>query len=151
LFLSFELISAPVRAEDPPERVLKWGALGTANGLFNYPGGIAIDPAGNVYVADQSNSRIQKFDADGHFLTKWGAYGFADSLFPSLQYLTVDPSSVVYVPQGGPFASVKKYSATGAYLGRWTWFEPSGAFPAGIAADPNGIIYTLISGVVRKT
>src|SRR5262249_13739724 len=53
-------------------------------------------------------------------------------------------------------ASVKKYSATGAYKGRWTWTDGQFTSPAGIAADDNGFIYSLyvdasLSGIVRKT
>ena len=39
--------------------------LGTGDGQFNYPAGIAIDNAGNVYVADAFNYRIQKFTLPG--------------------------------------------------------------------------------------
>ena len=45
------------------------------------PQGIATDPAGNVYVADYVNHRIQKFTADGAFITKWGSRVEADGQF----------------------------------------------------------------------
>src|SRR5690606_658690 len=38
-----------------------WGSLGSGNGQFNFPQGIAFDSAGNVYVADTFNHRIQVF------------------------------------------------------------------------------------------
>ena len=38
------------------------------------PGGIAVDAAGNVYVADTWNHRVQKFDKDGNFVTRWGCF-----------------------------------------------------------------------------
>ncbi len=39
----------------------KWGTQGTADGQFRYPYGVAVDGAGNVYVSDRRNNRIQVF------------------------------------------------------------------------------------------
>jgi hypothetical protein len=38
-----------------------WGSLGSGDGQFNLPYGIAVDSNDNVYVADSGNNRIQKF------------------------------------------------------------------------------------------
>lgn len=43
--------------------------LGGLRGWFRTPTSIAIGPQGEVFVADQENNRIQKFTADGRFLT----------------------------------------------------------------------------------
>ena len=37
------------------------GSLGSGDGQFNKPIDVAFDPAGNLYVAEIQNSRIQKF------------------------------------------------------------------------------------------
>jgi predicted membrane-bound mannosyltransferase/DNA-binding beta-propeller fold protein YncE len=52
----------------------KEGCQGDGGGQFNEPWGIAVDPDGNVYVADTWNHRIQKFDKDGKFLGMWGVF-----------------------------------------------------------------------------
>jgi DNA-binding beta-propeller fold protein YncE len=48
------------------------GISGEGDGQFNQPAGIAVDSAGNVYVTDSFNFRIQKFDSSGNFLRMWG-------------------------------------------------------------------------------
>jgi tripartite motif-containing protein 71 len=41
--------------------VAKWGSVGSGEGQFNGPEGIAVDSPGNVYVTDYNNDRIQVF------------------------------------------------------------------------------------------
>ena len=55
--------------------VRSWGSRGTANGQFSVAHGIAIDAAGNVYVADTGNKRIQVFDSDGNYKTQFTNIG----------------------------------------------------------------------------
>ena len=51
------------------------GALATGDGQFYSPNDFAIDPSGNIWVADTNNNRIQKFDSSGTFLLKFGSEG----------------------------------------------------------------------------
>lgn len=55
-----------------------WGRPGRAPGRFFTPTSVATDPAGYVYIADraepypyESRARVQKFTADGQFVTQW--------------------------------------------------------------------------------
>ena len=50
-----------------------FGGTGTAGGLFNVPGGVAVnDTSGNVYVVDSGNNRVQELSAGGAFIRAWG-------------------------------------------------------------------------------
>ena len=41
--------------------ITRWGGRGTGDGQFDVPAGIAVDSAGDVYVVDSENDRVQKF------------------------------------------------------------------------------------------
>ena len=47
--------------------VKSWGQTGSGQGQFNSIRGMASDAAGNLYVADAGNNRIQVFDGEGTF------------------------------------------------------------------------------------
>ena len=58
---------------------------------------MAVDSAGNVYVIDGDNSRIQKFDSSGNFITKWGEFGSGDGQLNRPNGIAVGSSGDIYV------------------------------------------------------
>jgi hypothetical protein len=49
------------------------GFAGTGAGQLNGSSALAVDPSSHVlYVAEEANHRVQKFDAEGHFLRMFG-------------------------------------------------------------------------------
>ncbi len=75
----------------------RWGSNGTDPGQFNNAAAVAVDPGGNVYVADTWNDRIQVFTTGGAFITQWGGRGGGPAQFSKPQGLAVDGSGRVYV------------------------------------------------------
>jgi sugar lactone lactonase YvrE len=59
------------------ELVRKIGDVDTddENVAFNYPSGVAVDKAGDIYILDAANARIQKFGSDGKYLATIGRKG----------------------------------------------------------------------------
>lgn len=51
------------------------GGHGQGPGQFDEPMGVGIDAAGNIYVSERLNHRVQKFAADGTYLGEWGVLG----------------------------------------------------------------------------
>ena len=45
-----------------------------------------MDAAGDVYVCDSNNHRIQKFTGSGTYLTQWGSFGTGNGQFRSLAH-----------------------------------------------------------------
>ncbi len=114
-------------------------------GTFNEVWGIAVGKDGAVYVTDTWNHRVQKFSADGKFLSMWGYFGQAEKpeAFWGPRGLAVDAAGQVYVvdtgnkrvvvfgPNGEPVTS---FGTAG--------FDP-GQFdePVGVAIDKDGRVY----------
>src|SRR5262249_49723759 len=90
------LVPTIARAQ-APVYLLQWGSLGGGDGQFNGPHGVAVDVAGNVYVADQNNNRIQKFSDTGTYLGQWGSLGSGNGQFNSPYSVATDAAGDVYV------------------------------------------------------
>ncbi|MGH9996266.1 MAG: 6-bladed beta-propeller, partial [Nitrososphaeraceae archaeon] len=50
---------------------------------------------------DQGNSRVQKFDREGNFMTKWGSKGSGEGQFIDPLGIALDTSGNVYVVDAG--------------------------------------------------
>jgi sugar lactone lactonase YvrE len=123
-----------------------WGGPGLGPGQFDIPDGVTVDPAGNVYVADRENSRIQKFTWDGRHLATWGrnggdgTYGNAPGEFNGPFGVAADGWGDVYVLDSRNHR-VQKLDSTGRVLlmwGRNGGDGTSGRQP-GELGDPRGI------------
>jgi DNA-binding beta-propeller fold protein YncE len=121
---------------------------GNNNGQFEYPRGIAINSAGNVYVSDlipnTLNYRVQKFTNDGVFLTSWGTLGsgFSPSQFNGYG-IAIDPLNNVYVADSFK-DKVQKFTSTGTLLAEFgSTGTADGQFntPHDIALDSSGNVY----------
>ena len=133
----------------------KWATQGSgipnADGQFNEPVGVAVDNAGNVYVADKENHRIQKFTSDGVFLTKWGTPGTGDGQCNNPSGVAVDSAGNVYMADSDNHR-VQKFTSDGVFLTKWgTQGSGDGQFrwPIGVAMDSTGNVYVADMGVKR--
>lgn len=107
------------------------------HGEYKEPRGIALDPEGNIYVADFRNYRIQKLDAKGRFVTAWGGEGAGPGQFKDPCGVAVDGKGRVYVAD--TFNNrVQVFDEKGKYVLHFT-----GGFyaPRGIAVDGEGRIW----------
>lgn len=70
IYVSDGYINSRVGKMDKHGNWLKsWGTYGPGDDQFRLPHNLQVDRQGNVYVADRSNRRIQKFDGDGNLIT----------------------------------------------------------------------------------
>jgi len=99
--------------------VTGWGQTGSGPGQFNAIRGIASDAAGNIYVADAGNKRIQVFDSKGTFKSQITGIGTPQALC-----ITSGPTQVLFSSNSNDAESmdngeVYKISLTGQVLGKF--------------------------------
>jgi len=127
------------------------GQYGVGDGQFTNPADVAVDAAGNVYVADTNNHRIQKFDSDSSFLFMWGNYcdagtsapGVCDGKFNSPSGVAVDGAGKVYVADRLN-DRIEKFDSSGTFLSKWGSTgsgESQFDLPFRLAADASGKVY----------
>jgi DNA-binding beta-propeller fold protein YncE len=135
-FISDGYINSRVAKYDKDGNWVKsWGEPGDQAGQFHTPHNIGVDEAGNVYVADRGNSRIQVFDGDGNFVRQikidvpapadaLPAIGFkptatTGTMAPGAPWticITPGPNQVLYTSDAFP-GRVYKLSLDGKVLG----------------------------------
>jgi DNA-binding beta-propeller fold protein YncE len=106
--------------------VKSWGQTGSAQGQFNTIRGIASDAAGNLYVADAGNKRIQVFDGEGAFKSQIANVGTPHAICisgGSTQYLYSSNSND---PESMDNGEIYKVQLTGQVVGK---FGKAGKLP----------------------
>lgn len=122
-----------------------WGGVGTVDGRFVEPKGVAIDGSGNVWVADRKHRTIQKFDPDGQFLDKIATT--AGTRGPSHLAFLNDGRLYALADEGG---WVARYDESGEEVLVGTLRRGRGSImDLGIDAR-NGDVYAVYPGAVVK-
>jgi sugar lactone lactonase YvrE len=70
------------------------------NLAFNYPGDVATDAAGNIYILDSANNRIQKFGPDAKFLATLGRKGQGPGEFYNPDSIDIDAQGNIWILDG---------------------------------------------------
>jgi sugar lactone lactonase YvrE len=146
------------------------GSNGTGLGEVREPSGLAVDAAGDLYVGDYYNYRIQRFSADGQFLGKiLGPEPPADKtqearmesadLYGPPCAIAIGPRGTLYVTHTAPEGlgqTITALSTRGKIIQNYpsldlgyggytsTHFGSSPRFPAGVAVDSKGHIWAAI-------
>ena len=106
------------------EFVESWGSPGSGEGEFDFHlggaghGAVAWDAAGNIYVADSGNFRIQTFAPDRRFLVSWGGHGDGDGQFQAVNNLAIDRDNRIYAIDYERH-DIQIFDDEGAFLGVW--------------------------------
>jgi uncharacterized protein (TIGR03663 family) len=125
------------------------GCQGDGRGQFAEPWGVAVAKDGSVYVADTWNHRVQKFDANGNFITMWGVFestngelGKAAAFYGPRQIIVSNEGNIGVMDTGNK--RVQVFSPEGKLVGQFGGGGVvDGRFdePVGLAQDAQGNWY----------
>jgi tripartite motif-containing protein 71 len=126
---------ASAQPEPAPHYQSQFGTCGRGPGQFDGLWGIAAAPDGSVFVADLGSQRVERFDAQGAFVTAWAVNV---------------PTGIAVAPDGSVFvassedAAVHHFDAAGGLLGNIGSFgNTNGHFinPQGVAVASDGTVF----------
>jgi len=120
---------------EPPVTAFN-GGHGRGKGQFDNPRALAIDSAGNIYVADTGNGRVQKFSPNGTFVTRIGPFDAPNGI-------AIDRAGNICVTEVGSKHRVQKLGPDGTFIAVWA---PALYGPGKIAIGPDDSIYVVDSG-----
>ncbi len=118
-------------------------SFGGGDGQFNGIRRVAVNSAGDVWVADQNNNCLEEFGPNGNFLQSVGSNGSGNGQFSGPQGIAIDANNNVWVADSGN-NRVEELSPTGGFIKAFG----SGGSGAGqisdaqaIAIDPSGNVW----------
>jgi sugar lactone lactonase YvrE len=93
-----------------------FGSAGTGNGQFAHPADLAIDKAGNLWVADELNNRLEVFNDKGEFVKVIGSAGSGNGQFSKPKSIAFDGKGNVWIADSGNNRLEELSEATGAFV-----------------------------------
>ncbi len=119
------------------------GSSGSGPGEFDHPAAVAVDGAGDIYVADTANNRVVELSPAGSVLAQWGSRGTGDGRFHSPTGIALDAAGNVYVVDSEN-NRVEVFDSSGHFLQKWgeRGIGPGEfSFPTAVAVDCDGDVY----------
>ena len=138
-------VETPIGELGRGQFILQWGSPGSGAGQFEEPVDLVVDEAGNVYVADLGNKRVQKFDATGRFLAAWDG---GDESFVEPLAVATGPGGEIWVLDSHT-NWVHRFDRGGKWQGK-VGGPGSGFYQAkGLVVDEEGVVYVADTGFSR--
>ncbi|MGH9364499.1 MAG: NHL repeat-containing protein [Thermoanaerobaculia bacterium] len=130
---------SPEMVSKPAGSVAATVTMKIVGGGLKNPRSVAVDPSGNLYVADTGNSRIVKFDATGRQLAAFGKKGKGPGEFGEAWIAAVSPQRNILVLDRET-TWIQVFSPDGKFVTQIAGPQATLYFPGGMAVGPDGVI-----------
>lgn len=117
------------------------GGPGDGDGQFRVPIAVEADKAGNIYVVDTMQCRVQKFGPDGAYISRLGQLGDYAGSFARPKQIAVDSEGIQYVVDAA-FQNVQLFNEKNELLmsfGAAGEFPGAMNLPVGIAVSDDSV------------
>ncbi len=139
--LSLSCVSLAQATALPP-KFIKQIIAPPAVGKIAYfsPESVAFDTSGNMYVGDERNNIVQKFDPSGNYVSQFGGFGSGDGQLWSPTAVAISTSTGDVFVADNSNSRFEEFSPSGAYINQWD----VSYYPDFMAMSPlTGIIYAI--------
>lgn len=150
-----------VKFDPKGQKIRSWGAVdsktgapvkGSKNGEFNEPIGLALDQAGNLYIADRLNFRIQVLSSEGQFIRSWPVKEWSADQIDMEPHLALDQAHGLIYATDGRGKKVYCFKLDGTLVStieKDSRDTPLFSVPIGVAVDKSGNLYVMDAGAAK--
>ena len=131
----------------PYKMTMQWGETIEDAKYFTDPHCIALDPDGNIIIADYDGSKVTRWTPDGEFIGYLGSTGEGSGQVTKPRVVTTGPDGLLYVSdQKSDKPRIQIFDNDGKFL---RIFAAKGTRPEhilrahGLAFDPDGNLYVV--------
>jgi sugar lactone lactonase YvrE len=131
--------------------VCQAGTVGSGNGQLSEPQGIAFTSAGNMWVTEEGNGRVQEFNTKGEYLAKFGVKGTGEGQLARPYGIAIASGGDIWVSDPG-YYRIGEFTSAGEFIreehGTGHGGTGNGEFeyPEGLAIDSSGNVWVVDFG-----
>jgi DNA-binding beta-propeller fold protein YncE len=125
-----------------------FGSVGTGKEQFGYPDSLALDPRGNIWIADDANGRIDKWKVPSKwppvYSSTFGSEGYADGQFIQPTGIAANPVNGKLVITDPATNQIHEFTSNGEFIRKFgSAGSGDGQFnqPFGVSLDSKGNIW----------